>query len=262
MGYFLKKLISAFLLPIPAAWVLLGVGLALLWFTRRQRAGKVAATAAFALIFIFGIRSVPNGLLAGLEERFEPLYPRERLVAATTGAGRRPKWIVVLGSGHTFDRRLPPAAQLSASALPRVVEGVRLYRELPGVKLVVSGAPGAPVKHAEVMAAAARAFGVPAEDIVVDVSAWDTADEARAMKARIGPDAFLLVTSASHMQRAVLLFRKVGLDPIAAPTDHLGLDRSGLVIGDFLPNAGALWESDRATHEYLGILWSKLRGQI
>ena len=46
----LKKLISAFLLPLPAALSLIAVALCLFWFTKRQRAGNVLVTIAFGLL--------------------------------------------------------------------------------------------------------------------------------------------------------------------------------------------------------------------
>ena len=43
-----------------------------------------------------------------------------------------PKWIVVLGGGHVSDPSLPANSQINPAALARVVEGVRLYKAIPG----------------------------------------------------------------------------------------------------------------------------------
>jgi uncharacterized SAM-binding protein YcdF (DUF218 family) len=261
--FFLKKLVSTFLMPLTAAVVLLLVGLALSWFSRRQRAGRIVATAGLAVLLVFSLDGVADLLLTPLEGRYEALYPRERLETLTVKAGRRPRWVVVLGSGHTFDRRIPPTSQLSAGALSRLVEGVRLHRELPDSKLLLLGGIGQSIKHAEVLGAAARSFGIPDENIVIDVTPWDTEQEAAAVARRLGTDEdFLLVTSGYHMPRAVGLFKKRGLRPVPAPTDHQALSSPGVSWRNFFPRPSALQESERATHEYVGYLWSRLRGRL
>ena len=72
-----------------------------------------------------------------------------------------------------------------------------------------------------------------------------------------------MVTSALHMPRAMAIFRKQGMEPIPAPTDYVVKVREGGVrLGMFIPSAGALEKVGRAIHEYLGLLWGKLRSQM
>ena len=83
-----------------------------------------------------------------------------------TQSSTSPKWIVVLGGGHVSDPRLPANSQISAAALGRVVEGVRLHKAIPGSKLLLSGgAVFDPVPEAEVMARIAVLLGVKPQDI-------------------------------------------------------------------------------------------------
>ena len=126
----------------------------------------------------------------------------------------------MLGGGHVSDPRLPANSQISAAALGRVVEGVRLYKAIPGSKLLLSGgAVFDPVPEAEVMARIAVLLGVKPQDISLEPDSRDTADEAEIIAKMIGRERFILVTSASHMPRSMALFRKRGLQPIPAPTD-------------------------------------------
>ncbi|MDZ7696574.1 MAG: ElyC/SanA/YdcF family protein [Deltaproteobacteria bacterium] len=136
---------------------------------------------------------------------------------------------------------------------------------MPGSKLILSGTSWiegfTPV--AKVMADTAREWGVRSEDMVIETQSRDTEDHAVFVKEIVGDDRFVLVTSASHMPRAMGLFRAQGLEPIAAPTEYMVKKREGgLRPGDFFPSAGALEKAERAIHEYLGLLWSKIRGQI
>jgi len=76
-------------------------------------------------------------------------------------------------------------------------------------------------------------------------------------------DQFLLVTSAVHMPRAMALFKKAGMNPVAAPAGFFDRkEKRRLSPEEFFPNAEALQKSDRAVHEYLGIVWAKLRGKL
>ena len=75
------------------------------------------------------------------------------------------KWVVVLGGGHTSSPELPAECpSLDNSSLSRLVEGIRIHRELPGSKLLLSGgAVFDPVPEAVTMAAVARMLGVSPE---------------------------------------------------------------------------------------------------
>jgi uncharacterized SAM-binding protein YcdF (DUF218 family) len=256
----IKNLLSSLLQPLPVVLGLLVVGLALLWGTRRQRAGKVLVTVAFGVLVLFSLPIVGSALLRPLEAGQMALYPADRLAAAT--AGRTPRWIVVLGAGHVPDPRYPAVDRLGGTALGRLAEGVRLHHELPGTKLLLSGSFGDLQPHAEVLAEAAVALGVPRQDIELDTTTVDTEDEATKLGQRVGKEPFILVTSATHMTRALALFRGRGLDPIPSPAQHIALGNPALGPADFLPHAGSLGRSAIALHEYIGRLWSRLRGRL
>jgi uncharacterized SAM-binding protein YcdF (DUF218 family) len=264
VAMFLKKLISAFLQPMPVCLGLIALGLVLLWWTRRQRAGKVLATVGAAGLALFSYSCVADVLMAPLERSYPPL-----LVAGATppsphdAEAQQARWIVILSGGHTFDRRLPPTSDINPVTLARLVEAVRLKKRVPAAKLVVSGGFGyAGEKHADLLIGAAEILGVPRGDIVAERRTFDTGDEARFIHEIVHQDPFILVTSASHLPRAVKLFRKQGMSPVPSPSDYLSLERPGFSLSVFFPGAGPLGEVERASHEYLGTLFSKLRGQL
>lgn len=260
--FFLKKLISAFLLPTAMALLLLAAGLALLWWTERQRLGKILATVGFAILSLGSLFAVSNALLAPLEWRYQALYPQHELDAAIAKAGTPPHYIVVLGGGETVDRRVPPNDQLNDSSLSRLLEAIRLLRAVPGTRLLLSGGVGGTERHADRLAAVASMLGVKPDEMELDRTAWDTEAEASHLTRRVGQAPFFLVTSAFHMPRAVGLFHKVGANPIPAPTHHLSLDVPGINLLGLFPSPEALGELEAGWHEYLGIVWSKLRGRI
>jgi uncharacterized SAM-binding protein YcdF (DUF218 family) len=60
----------------------------------------------------------------------------------------------------------------------------------------------------------------------------------------------LLVTSAYHMSRAEILFRRAGLEVIPFPVDFQ--TKLGITPRSFIPSGGALQQTDAALHEIYG----------
>lgn len=56
-----------------------------------------------------------------------------------------------------------------------------------------------------------------------------------------------------------MIFEKMGLKPIAAPTNHMSLESKSL---NSYISATNLRKVELAFHEYLGILWGKIKGFI
>jgi uncharacterized SAM-binding protein YcdF (DUF218 family) len=253
--FFLKKTIAALLLPLPVCSLLLIAGLLLLWFSGRQRLGKILISLGAGTLLLFSNASIPNLLIQPLERPYPP-------ATVSTFAKSQVKWIVVLGAGDVYSPSLPPTTQLHDASLARIVEAVRLHLELPETKLVVSeGTTMDNVPVAEVMGKAMQTLGVAEKDIVLETQSRDTEESARFVQSIVGKDRFLLVTSASHMRRSQALFVKLGMDPIAAPTDYESTG-PGLWLSDFYPSAGELHKADLALHEYLGLAWAKVRRKI
>ena len=257
-----KKIVALGFDPVFLCLGILILGLICLWATRRQRLGKGLVALGTALLLLLSLPFIASGLLTPLEGRYPPLLNPETVSWGQTGP-TSPRWIVVLGGGHVSDPRLPANSQISAAALGRLVEGVRLYKAMPGSKLLLSGGVVFdPVPEAEVMARIAGLLGVKPQDIMLETDSRDTADEAAIIAKIIGRGKFILVTSAAHMPRSMALFSKRGLEPIPAPADFLVREGQRAAPGRFFPGAGSLWQVQVAVHEYLGLVWAWLRGLI
>ena len=66
-----------------------------------------------------------------------------------------------------------------------------------------------------------------------------------------------LVTSALHMHRSMLIFKKSGVQAQAAPADFL----TGRTVW-WRFNARNISQITEAWHEYVGLAWLTLRGKI
>ena len=108
-----------------------------------------------------------------------------------------------------------------------------------------------------------RTYGVPPNSIIVESNSRNTHENAintaaiwRERHFRSG----LLVTSATHMPRALASFRKAGLDVTPWPADFRAFGYPPGSVFDFLPDAAALEMTTTAIKEWLGLAVYRLRG--
>lgn len=97
--------------------------------------------------------------------------------------------------------------------------------------------------------------GVPAKKIMVTREVGNTADEARAVADLIREHDWhrvILVTTAWHMPRAVLLFKRAGVDCVIFPVDFRTDPARAVTLLDFIPKAEALHNTETALREYYG----------
>ncbi len=169
---------------------------------------------------------------------------------------------MVLGGGTSSDPDIPPVSRLSESSLAHLIEGMRLHRQLPTSKIILSGGRVFGTgSDAEAMRDLAIQLGVAPENLIDEASSSDTESQAQNVGKIVGGDAFLLVTSASHMPRAMALFTKAGMNPVPAPTHYLSHANQGVSPTDFYPSLRGLRKSETVIYEGLSSLWAKLRGK-
>lgn len=243
-----KKIVSAFLLPIPIGLFLLLLAFFYLMFNSYKKA-KIFLFLGLAWFFIFSFQPFSIALLSPLENSHKALIETPKV-----------NYILVLGSGHKSDESLSITSQVKMVGINRLVEGIRHYKNLENVKLIVSGYGATDENsHAFMQEKLAISLGVKQEDIIRLDTTKDTKEEAIETKKIVGNEALILVTSASHMKRSVLLFQKEGLNVIASPTNHLAYEDDS--YSSYF-SAKNLRNCEMAIHEYLGLIYSYLRNDI
>jgi uncharacterized SAM-binding protein YcdF (DUF218 family)/pterin-4a-carbinolamine dehydratase len=260
--FIFKKIIASFLYPLPLSLLISLLGLYLLWFTAKQKTGKILVSVGVIILTLFSCSVISNKLLRPLERKYDSFEMRGSSSVSKTEDESTLKYVVVLGGGHTSDSEFPLMSQIGRSSLVRLIEGIRIYREYPGSKLIVSGGIiFDPVPEAEVLARVAIETGVPESDIILESKSKDTKDQAKFIKPIVGNEPFVLVTSASHIPRSMALFKKLGMNPIPSPIGHRVSEEQGFSSHSFFPGTVNLRKAELAIHEYLGLVWSKLRDQ-
>ena len=251
MLFTLKKVLGGMLLPLPLLLLLIALGIALLWFSRFQRTGKLCVSLGWLLLLLLSLQPVADSLLKPIEDKY-PTWRDEKRV----------QYVVVLGGGYTWNPSWAPSSNLINNSLPRLTEGIRLWYENPSSKLIFTGAAAKtnPVSTAEAGARVAESLGIPRSEIIVLDKPKDTEEEAAAVKMAIGDAPFLLVTSASHLPRAMIFFRRAGLTPLPAPANQLAIESPLNPWERAIPSPVWLMHSDRVGYETLGRIWQWLKG--
>ena len=251
--FIIKKAVVVLISPLGILLFLLLAGLIAHRFAGLRPWPRRVALAAAAGLLLVTIGPTGEILIAPLEGRHPPLTDLQDIDDDVH--------IVVLGGGSYHRPDGPITAELSPASLVRLNEGIRLHRKLESSTLVVCGASvGHPGSTAESMAHIAGELGVSSDRIAVAHQARDTYEEALAVGELIEPGtSVILVTSASHMPRAVRLFDRAGVDVIAAPTHYLTSD-SLWRPGDLWPSSRNVRRVERALYEYVGLFWITLGG--
>lgn len=247
-----NSLVGSVLLPPLNLVVLALIGL---WIARRRRGlGHAIVLLALSLLLVLSTDAGSRLLVTPLERMHAPLAAPAP-AAAAAGA------IVVLSGGRLDNLgEYGGEALPAATALLRVHYAAYLHRQTGVPILVTGGKPhGSAVSEAAVMARVLRDhYRVPVRWLEEESN--NTAQNAQysaAMLAAQGITRILLVTDAIHMPRSVAIFRKTGLDVVPAPT--ASLSASPLLAHDFIPGGRGLQQSHYAMHEWIGMLWYRLR---
>lgn len=246
MLFLAKKWIGGLLMPLPLFLIVFFIALVLLFFTQKQKMAKFLLGVSFVFIFLVSLLPVTERLVHRVERVHLPILQQK--------IAQDFDYILLLGSGGIADPSLPVNSQLSSVANSRFLEALRIYQANPNAIWIVSGSGFGDVKsHALLMQEMAMLMGVPERQIMRLESSLDSDDEAAKMSVIIRGKKAALVTSATHMDRALNLFYKYGVAPTAAPSDYLAKNRMGETPSYYyIPSAYNLYKSKTVWHEYLG----------
>lgn len=231
-------------LMLPPGLCLLPAVAGLFAWRRAPRLARALVAGAVASLLLLSM-PVVSGQLAHATGDYAVFDPRN------TDAGA----IVVL-AGESMDAPEYGGTTVGPRSLQRLRLGARLARQT-GLPLLLAGGRMDPD---EVDSLAGLMDRVLREDYGLaarwrDESSYNTHENAenaaRILRAE-GIRRVVLVTSYSHMHRAVANFQAAGLDPIAAPTDFPRTEYHSLRAA-LLPRAAALCESALALHELYGL---------
>ena len=240
----LKELV----LPSNIAVILFLLGLFFFWTPRKRHYAWPLLLLSGATLVIFSSGTVASFLLSRLEYSYPSIQDPNRYPEADT--------IVVLTAYAADDQRMPLSSRINTSGTYRMLEASSLYHLCQHCNVIITGYPVA----ARLMGTLMERMGIPRQRISIDMNSPNTEASAVNLETRLKDEAFFLVTSAGHMPRTMALFEEHGMHPIAAPTDFKMPQE--MEHAPIWPDPEHLYYSDLAIHEYLAMLWYRLRDSL
>ncbi len=252
MVLMLSKVLSQLLLP-PGGLILLG--LFGFMFSKRWW-GRGVLFLSLSALWLLSTEPVRDMLTQPLEFKHSVLSV-EHLESSESA-------IVLLGGGiYENAPEYGGRDQLRSSAMMRTLYAAEVAKKT-GLDVYATG--GRPLTEGadpegSIMRRWLIRFGLPESSVFAENVAdntWENAVYMKTLLAKRGVHRVVLVTSAWHMPRSVWCFKAHGLDVVAAPVDFL-TGQSHYDLRSYLPHWTVLADSGLALHEYLGLLWYKLR---
>lgn len=247
-AWLVTNLVAAALLPPLVLVILLVAGVC--FRHRRPRLSMSLILLSTAALYALSTPWV-GGLLQKTLEISAPVDP---------GALHDADAIVVLGGGRRLDAAEYGSDTLNAISLERLRYAAYLRRASGLPILATGGKPnGGELAEGRIMQHVLQTeYGLPTRWVEdASLTTWDNARLSASLLQQAGVRRIVLVTHAWHLRRATPLFEAQGLAVIPA-----GIQFSSIRVDDvfdLLPTPAGLRDSTFALHEWLGILWYKLR---
>ena len=255
----LSKTLTPLIAPLGLS-CMLWIAAAVLYWRQRTVWSMRCGVAGIAVVVSCSNPIIADGLLGSLENDFAARPVTDYEVAEA---------IVVLGG--VTSPKIPPRQSAEAnSGFDRLLEGMRLYKAGKAPILVVSGGTipaltGSDITEGEQLRDLAMEYGgIDERQLLVESESRNTFENAVFVKRQLEKSAasrILLVTSASHMWRAVGCFEKQGFAVVPAPADIEVVPRP-FGLQRILPSAESMKYSSRAVKEYVGWMVYWIRGWL
>jgi uncharacterized SAM-binding protein YcdF (DUF218 family) len=154
-----------------------------------------------------------------------------------------------------------------SEAADRILAGITLVQQGLAKTLLVSGGSGSlfdrRTSEARLLKIFALQFGLRNDQVLVEANSRNTYENALYTAQMLRAQRLqhvVLVTSASHMRRAVATFHKQGIFPDTYPVDYQAADV--VTPFSFVPSAPSLAKMTAVLHELFGMLAYRLQGYI
>jgi len=172
---------------------------------------------------------------------------------------------IVLGGIADYDK-ITKAHNFNKNA-DRLMDAEQLYHKGIIKKIMLSGGNGLLFNDGYIESEAMRDYllanKIPMTDIIIENTSRNTMENAmnsaEILKEKYIEGSFLLITSANHMRRAQLCFKKANLETTAFPTDCTTSYRSTGYEYILFPRAEALERWQDLIHEWIGYIVYKMK---
>jgi len=247
----LEKIVPMFLYPVSLFCELLIISIVLSIFGKKI-SGKIVFVIAIAFFVFCSYDFGQITLAKPLESEFPLVNPLDHPSIKT---------VVVLGGGRFPVSERPANAKLTNVSIARTVEGIRVFNLIKANSIIFTGKDDINNSSiAGLMKLLALDLGIDEKKILTVDNAINTREEAKSCAEILREgDTIFLVTSAVHLKRAVKCFEREGISVIGMPTDFQVNEIAKNSPSVFFPNPYNLVGTHKSVHEYLGLLWERIR---
>ena len=290
--FFLKKLVSWFIMPTHLVICLFVLGWILQRYSPYKKIGRGLKIVSFALFIVFGCGFGARTYLHNIEHKYPSFDPTPEQSEILQGA-----IIVVLGQWMAKDSGRPLYYRNNATFERRLFEGVRVAKLIPNSHILVSMAGDAETSTKQAFLNwYMEQFHFPIDRVSMVTTARDTREEAQLTVEAFRENSILkekesdvftevnvvftndtlstilfplaptnamprlvVVTTASHIPRAIKIFHKTGIDAIPAPCDYSHFEK-GRRVRYFLQfiSGENFAMTERAAHEWFGSIYERM----
>jgi uncharacterized SAM-binding protein YcdF (DUF218 family) len=248
MSFVMAKIAWLVLNPANLLFALMVIGALCLWLGA-PKLGRRVITFSLVITMLVMIFPLGSWMLRALEDRF----PRQPLPENVAG-------IIVLGGSSQPGLARDRGVLALNGSVERLHGFARLARRYPKAVLVFTGGSGDPFdqthREADAAGPVLLEMGIPKSRLILERNSRNTFENAILTRKLLGDRAggrWILVTSASHMPRAIGAFRRAGWDVTAFPVDYQTYRKHRWIA--FQGPHGALGLLGRGLHEWLGLVW-------
>ncbi|MCH7748912.1 MAG: YdcF family protein [Acidobacteria bacterium] len=259
---FLNRVFKLVLLPGSIQFLIVGLVIGVVLLYGRDRARRLGRYWLTVLATAYLAMSVPVGadvLTAGLARGFSSIASAREADGATA--------IVVLSGGsHRYSNQGSGVEFVSEASALRALEAARIYHLLSNPLVITSTGlmPERTRSEAALLADALISLGVPAERIIQETRSMSTREHALFVPPLLrkhGVEQFVLVTSPTHIRRAMRAFEAEGLRPVASMS-AMRSSKPRRALGGWWPSRENLSISAQAIYDYFGLVYYWSRGWI
>lgn len=259
---YLSKVLPQFVLPVGLTAILLFLTLFLI--KKKPKTAFWLVLISLLVVSTAGNAYFSAFLTRSLEWRYMP--PTGEVKADA---------IVLLGGGTEAPDTPRQMVEIN-SAGDRVLYAAQLYKAGAAPLIILSGgnmsySQERSTTPAQEMQAMLVGLGVPQEALVLQSQSQNTAEDAYFTSAILAEKQIrtvILVTSAAHMERALMMFASPEISIIPAPTDYNVTQRSWenlmrwdwkTILTHVMPDGGNIARTNLILHEYLGIFFYRVK---
>lgn len=253
MFFVLSKVVAFILKPIG----FLFIGLLLIWRNRKNKRVTHYIMGTAALLYVFSNELIMNEL-ANLYE-----FP------ATSRTEIKPHDVGIVLTGGLMNEEKEPVENLFLGHhADRFAQAFLLYKEKKIRKILISGGDlnliSRPIKPEGRLAAEFLIqCGVKPNDIILEDASVNTYQNAKftaaLLRSKFPQGRYVLLTSASHLPRAIACFKKQQINVTPFGTDYISKKRRFLWV-QIIPSGFAFEDAQSLAHEWVGYLTYKIMG--